>query len=219
MRCVPTAIAATGLVLALACPLAACGGSDHEPARGDGANGAQPVPSPDRRIAVWRRAVPAAVLRGARTRSGERRGTPLSAHWLARDGSVDDSDPRGRVVAWPAPVSLLAGGAQAFRVRMPAPPNRVDVRVFAGAVDDAGVPRSAPRLIACSPHGSRGGCRYAFDGRGIDVELRRPARHPIARVVLYTRWYVPYAQRPSASKSNPTVSASWGFVVATRRSA
>lgn len=160
--------------------------------------------------AVWRNDAPAAYLRSPRA-TGQR-GARLSAHWLSRDGTVTETDPRGRAVVWPAPVRIAA--APAFRIATPATPNRLDLRVFGGGVDARGVPREPPQLISCSQGARARACRFTVRRHGIDVELRTPVVRPVARFVLYARWYVPLAQRPPRARSNPTVSASWGFVAA-----
>jgi hypothetical protein len=91
----------------------------------------------------------------------------------------------------------------------------VDLRIFGGAVDAAGVPLGEPRLVPCSVGEPNEGCRFERSRGGVDVELsNRTYRPPTTRLVLYAEWYVPFAERPPAARSNATVSVSWGFVVA-----
>jgi hypothetical protein len=205
-------IGAGSLVLALASSGLACGNSDHAPTeRGEASTQSRPQ-SEGMRTARWRGAVPAAYLRAPASRGAGQRGTRLSTHWLSRDGSVTDTDPRGRAVAWPAPMRISTAPTTAFRIAMPERPDRVDIRAFGGGVDAQGVPRERPQLIACSQGALERGCRFAVRNRGLDVELLKQTARPITRFVLYARWYVPFAQRPPRARSNPTVSASWGFV-------
>jgi hypothetical protein len=205
-------IGAGSLVLALASAGLACGSSDHAPTqRGEASTQSRPQ-SEGRRTAVWRKAVPAAYLRALASRAAGQRGTRLSMHWLGRDGSVTDTDPRGTAVAWPAPMRVSTAPTAAFRIAMPERPDRVDIRTFGGGVDAQGVPRERPQLIACSQRAPERNCRFALRNRGVDVELLKQTVRPITRFVLYARWYVPFAQRPPRARSNPSVSASWGFV-------
>jgi hypothetical protein len=104
----------------------------------------------------------------------------------------------------------------AFRIEMPQIPDRVDVRIFGGATDAAGVPLGEAQLVTCSRDEPEEGCRFAPRRGGIDVELLNRTDQPKTRLVLYAEWYVPFAQRPPAARSNATVSASWGFVIARR---
>jgi hypothetical protein len=214
-------IAAIGLMSLLAGAGLACGSSDRAPTERGGASTQSSSRPADRRAGLWRTAVPAAYLRAHASLQAGQRGTLLSAHWLSRDGSVTDSDPRGKVVAWPASVRTAAAPATAFRIALPRRPDRLDVRVFRGGVDRRGVPLEPPQLIACSQSTRERRCRFAVRDRGVEVELREPAVAPITRFVLYARWYVPLAQRPPRARANPAVSASWAFVAARagRRSA
>jgi hypothetical protein len=204
-------IGASGLVLALASAGLACGSSDHAPtARGEASTQSPEGP----RAVVWRKAVPAAYLRTPASLEAGQRGTRLSAHWLSRNGRVTDTDPRGKAVAWPAPTRISATPTTAFRIAMPETPDRVDIRAFGGGVDAQGMPLERPQLIGCSQGARERDCRFAVRNRGVDVELLKHTARPVTRFVLYARWYVPFAQRPPSARSNPTVSASWGFVAA-----
>jgi hypothetical protein len=207
-----------GLALVLLCPGLACQRSDRGSAERTGAAATQSRERPeDSRIAVWVRAVPAAYLSAQAPVSPDARqqGTLLSSHWLGMEGSVKDTDPEGRVVAWPEPLQIPTAVTSLFRVEMPQTPDRVDVRVFGGAIDAAGVPLGEARLVSCSRGEPNEGCRFAPKGGGINVELsNRIQRTTTTRFVLYAEWYVPFAQRPAAARSNATVSASWGFVAA-----
>lgn len=210
-------IGAAGLVLVFACPGLACDSSDDAPAARDGTATSQSREQPPgRRATVWRRAVPVAYLRASASPEASQRGTRLSAHWLGRNGIVIDRDPSGTVVEWPTPMRVSAMATPAFRIVMPEKPDRVDIRVFGGTIDSAGVPVEQPQLIACSPDTLAQGCRFTVRRGGVDVVLLNRTRRPVTRLVLYANWYVPFAQRPPTARSNATVSASWGFVVATR---
>jgi hypothetical protein len=205
---------AASLVLVLACSGVACGNSDDAPIR-RGETSTQSREQPEGRAATgWRAAVPAAYLLAPATREARQRGIRLSAHWLSRNGTVTDTDPRGKVVVWPAPMRIAATPATAFHIAIAQQPDRVDVRTFAGGVDAAGVPLEPPQLVACSQNTRDRDCRFAVRDRGVDVLLLKHSGAPITRFVLYARWYVPLAQRPPSARSNPTVSASWGFVAA-----
>jgi hypothetical protein len=206
-----------GLVLILICPGLACERPDRSPAERTGATSTEARERPgDPQAAIWVRAVPAAYLRAEApvSRDARQQGTLLSSHWLGREGTVTDTDPRGTVVAWPDPLEVPPIVTSTFRVDMPQIPDRVDVRVFDGHVDAAGVPLGEAQLVSCSHGEPNEGCGYAARGGAIDVELSKRTYQPTTRLVLYAEWYVPFAQRPAAARSNATVSASWGFVVA-----
>jgi hypothetical protein len=210
------AIGAAALAVAVACSGLACGSSDDAPARGAASTQSRERPQAGRRT-VWRRTVPAAYLRAPASSAAGQRGVRLSAHWLDQSGAVTETDPRGKVVRWPAPTRIAA--VPAFRIAMPERPDRVDIRTFGGAVDAAGVPLEQPRLVACSRSARDRACRFSVTDRGVDVVLLKHGDRRLTRFVLYARWYVPVARRPARARSNPTVSASWGFVAAGRQAA
>ena len=201
------------LAMLVVCLGPACG----TPAR-TGAKPARPGERPGgAQATAWVRAVPSARLSAGGTGgSAGQQGTLLSAHWLAGNGSVTETDPEGKVVAWPSPLELHTPAPVRVWVDMPQMPSDVDIRLFDGAVDAAGAPLHHPRLVSCTEgRPGRTGCAYSSRDGGVDVEVPDPPSQPATRIVLYAEWYVPFAQRPAPAKSNATVSASWGFVLAT----
>jgi hypothetical protein len=217
-------IGAVGMAMILGCLGLACGKPANRAAAPTGAESARPEERPGgAQAAPWIRAVPAARLSaGAPAAPGApaasdagQPGTLLSAHWIAPNGSVTQTEPEGKVVAWPAPLGIPKPAPLRLRVDMPQTPSNVDVRLFDGVIDAAGAPLHEPEIVSCTQgRPGREGCAYASSGGGVDVVLPDPPSRSQTRIVLYAEWYVPFAQRPAAARSSATVSASWGFVLA-----
>jgi hypothetical protein len=147
--------------------------------------------------------------------SGARQhGVLLASHWIAADGSVVDTIPGD--VTWPEPADII--GPVVLRLGTPATPGRVDLRIFDDGADASGQPLGPGRRVACElDAGTPQGCRWVR--RGDEIQVVWPAqnsRNPLL-LVLYAEWYIPLAQRSATAKSNPIVSASWGFHVASER--
>ena len=156
---------------------------------------------------------PAYLYLGDEESPSIQKGIPLAWHWLAADGSVVDEIPDGKVVVWPRPLNVSDPSLPVrLRLGTRAPPTRVELRIFDGGIDRFGVPRGTGRLLHCAQGTApSGGCGWTSSDGGIDVLLSMPEYRQSMPLVLFAEWYVPLAQRPVAARSNPVVSASWGF--------
>lgn len=144
--------------------------------------------------------------------SGNQQGTLLSSHWLVADGSVVNSVP-DETVTWPPPLTIPDQTMPLeMRLNTGSLPARVELRRFDGGVDASGIPVGLGELISCLPNGPTSeGCVALVKGAQIAVLVRSPAYKPVMHLVVYSEWYLPMAQRPALSRSNPVLSASWGF--------
>lgn len=164
---------------------------------------------------IWRSAIPSAWLFGAAPNIGHERGLLLSSRWLLPDGSVQSTAPGAGPVHWPAPVPKAP--LLSLRIDTAARPSILDIRLFHGGLDAAGVPTSSPQLVTCtdassSPRPSASACQVTTDETGVSIVLAAPTT--TNNIVLYAEWYISIANRPATAKDNPVVSASWGFAVA-----
>jgi len=197
------------MALAIGSPCLACAGHDRP---------STPVPPLESPPAPWDRPVPGAYLSvgDAAAEPGRQQGVVLATHWRADDGSVVNRVPDGSVVAWPHPLRLPRPAPLRIWIETSRLPVMVDLRVFDGAVDAAGVPTGEFEIQRCTrPPRPEGPCQYRLDSGGIAVIHPNLTFRPTMLLVLYAEWYVPVAERSAAAKSDPTVSASWGFRVAT----
>lgn len=166
--------------------------------------------------APWKLAVPSAYM-SVSSLLGEdvrQRGVVLATHWRAKDGSVVETTPDGSVV-WPHSLPQSGPPVLRFWIEATRLPVRVDLRIFDGPVDAAGVPVGTFTLLECQeqPH-PQAPCQFGLDRGGVTADYPKPSGRLATLVVLYAEWFVPVRERSAAAGSDPVVSASWGFRLA-----
>ncbi len=140
-------------------------------------------------------------------------GALVAFEWINSKGERDSLQPApGHQVSWPVvdlhpsvrdrPLSINVSTSQL--------PQRVEIRRFAGGIDEHGQPTEPPKTVECLENGpvqALGQC--AFVTRSASTEVRWVASMQVEHVVLSIGWYVP---RDYRANSRLTVeSASWSF--------
>ncbi|HEV2403749.1 MAG TPA: hypothetical protein VGS08_06140, partial [Candidatus Saccharimonadales bacterium] len=137
-------------------------------------------------------------------------GVVLAKHWYTPHNEVLNTVPvQGDVVRWPAAVPVT-GKDITFRLLAHIPPTRIEIHQFTGRVDKNGIPANPGTVVNCKAKARASACWFS-NGSPTRIELR-PSSHK-ERLVLYAEWYVPIKLRPAATRLNPVVSASWGFII------
>lgn len=161
----------------------------------------------------WQHDVPAAFITNVAVPGTRQRGVLIASRWVTRTGSVIETSPGGRVLTWPAALPVHRPDRVHLSIPVSVLPVRVEIRQFAGPLDQSGVPMDDSETLVCEKDPSTTSqCTYRLDQDGVAAAiLPSHTSHPLPFLVFYAQWYIPIGQRPDGAKGNPVINASWGF--------